>query len=98
MENLSFLPDKNSKIKLYKQLCNKIIELIENSEISIGEKLPSVRTLSIKANIARNTVTKAYKELQEIGYLHSIKKVDFTQINHHLFTKLKIPLHQNLTP
>lgn len=77
MENLSFLPDKNSKIKLYKQLCNKIIELIENSEISIGEKLPSVRTLSIKANIARNTVTKAYKELQEIGYLHSIKKSGF---------------------
>lgn len=77
MENLSFLPDKNSKIKLYKQLCNKIVELIENSEISIGEKLPSVRTLSIKANIARNTVTKAYKELEKIGYLHSIKKSGF---------------------
>ncbi len=77
MKNFSFLPDKNSKIKLYKQLCNKIVELIENSEISIGEKLPSVRTLSIKANIARNTVTKAYKELEETGYLHSINKSGF---------------------
>lgn len=77
MKSFSFLPDKNSKIKLYKQLYNRIVELIENSEISIGEKLPSVRTLSINANIARNTVTKAYKELEENGYLHSIKKSGF---------------------
>lgn len=89
MENLSFLPDKNSKIKLYKQLCNKIVELIENSEISIGEKLPSVRTLSIKANIARNTVTKAYKELEKLGYLHSIKKSGFYAKKPSSFHKVK---------
>ena len=77
MKSFSFLPDKNSKIKLYKQLYNRIVELIENSEIPVGEKLPSVRTLSINANIARNTVTKAYKELEENGYLHSIKKSGF---------------------
>ncbi len=74
---INFSVDNTSKVKLYHQLYTKIAESIDSGEIKSGSKLPSVRVLSEQLNISRNTVTKAYKELGNDGYLYSLVKSGF---------------------
>ena len=77
MNVINFSVDENSKVKLYHQLYTKVAESIERGEIKTGTKLPSVRTLSDALKISKNTVTKAYRELSESGYLYSMEKSGF---------------------
>ena len=77
MSDVSFTLDINSKVKLYYQLYSKFAEAIDNGIIVPGKKLPSVRTLSDTMKISRNTVTKAYSELEKNGYLYSVAKSGF---------------------
>ena len=77
MSDFSFTLDGNSKVKLYYQLYSKFAEAIDNGTIVPGKKLPSVRTLSDTMKISRNTVTKAYSELEKNGYLYSVAKSGF---------------------
>lgn len=69
-----FSLDSTSKVKLYHQLYSNIITSIETGVYSYGSKLPSVRVLSSKLNISRNTVTKAYADLEKAGYVISFEK------------------------
>ncbi len=87
MKSLILILDKNRKIKLYKQIYKQIAEKIENSEISVGEKLPSVRTLSKELNVGKNTITKAYSELEKNAYIYSVEKSGFYA---------KLPSNKNL--
>lgn len=74
MKEITIELDKTSKVKLYHQLYQFFANLIENGELPIGEKLPSIRTLSVQHEIARNTVTNAYNELEKKGYIYSVAK------------------------
>jgi DNA-binding transcriptional regulator YhcF (GntR family) len=56
------LSDSASETKL-QQLTNEIIRVI-HTELSEGDSLPSVNSLSQKLNISRDTVFKAYQELK----------------------------------
>ncbi|HEY5860731.1 MAG TPA: GntR family transcriptional regulator [Actinomycetota bacterium] len=44
-------------------------DLIDRGEILPGERLPTVRALAADAALAPNTVARAYRELEEAGYL-----------------------------
>ena len=66
--------DLESKEKLYHQLYIKITEEINNGTYKSGTKLPSVRTMTKELKIARNTVVKAYEELEKDGYIISQEK------------------------
>ena len=66
--------DKKSKIKLYRQLFDAIVELIKTKELKENTKLPSVRTVSKELDIGKNTVTKAYLELEKAEYIYSVEK------------------------
>ena len=77
MNVINFTLDQNSKVKLYHQLYTKFAQAIDEGEIKTGSKLPSVRILSDQLDISRNTVTKAYKELGNDGYLYSLAKSGF---------------------
>ena len=70
----SFILDKDSKIKLYRQLYNSIVEAIENNSLKSGSKLPSIRELSDSISASKNTITKAYALLEKDGYIFSIPK------------------------
>ncbi len=75
MKNFEIKLDKeNSKVKLYHQLYLSFAQAIGTKEIPEGTKLPSIRALSEKFDISRNTVTKAYNELQSNGYIFSLSK------------------------
>ena len=44
-------------------------DLIDRGELLPGERLPTVRALAVDAALAPNTVARAYRELEEAGYL-----------------------------
>ena len=77
VNNFEIKLDKTSKVKLYHQLYLFFVNAIENKEIPEETKLPSIRTLSVDYNISRNTVTKAYSELESNGYIYSLSKSGF---------------------
>ena len=77
VNNFEIKLDKTSKVKLYHQLYLFFVNAIKNKELPEQTKLPSIRTLSEDYNISRNTVTKAYSELEANGYIYSLSKSGF---------------------
>lgn len=62
--------DKESRIPLYYQLMEIIIEMIEVENLKEDDKLPSERELCEKYDISRATVRKAIEELEKEGYIY----------------------------
>lgn len=52
---------------LYEQILDQLRSSIAKGEISLGEKIPSVRELAQGLKINPNTVMKAYQELERDG-------------------------------
>lgn len=61
--------DLNSKIPIYEQIANEIVIMISKGKLKIGESLPSVRNLADICSINPMTANKAYKILQNEGYI-----------------------------
>lgn len=59
----------NSDIPIYEQLKNEIIIGIAKRQLLPGDRLPSVRQLAGDIGINLHTVNKAYKQLEEAGFL-----------------------------
>jgi len=64
--------DWKSRVPIYKQLVERIKELILKEVLKENEQLPSVRSLSKELTINPNTIQKAYQELEREGYIYSI--------------------------
>lgn len=65
--------DIRSREPIYEQLIQKIKELIFSGVLKPDEKLPSVRELATRLTINPNTIQKAYKELENQGYIYSAR-------------------------
>lgn len=65
--------DIRSRIPIYEQLVDKLIELIVSGALKADEQLPSVRTLAAQLTINPNTIQKAYRELEIQGFIYSVK-------------------------
>ena len=74
MNTISFTLETDSKIRLYHQLYEKIAELIKNGSYPKNTKLPSIRTISEKLYVSKNTVTKAYELLEKNHFIYSEQK------------------------
>ncbi|MBQ6844636.1 MAG: GntR family transcriptional regulator [Agathobacter sp.] len=57
---------------IYEQVKDGIRKLAYSGMIGPDEKLPSVRELASKLAINPNTISKAYKELEQEGFLYTI--------------------------
>jgi GntR family transcriptional regulator len=68
-----FSVDDTSDLPIWVQLRNRIAYLIRTGYFEPGEQLPSVRSLSTSAKINYNTVTKAYKDLEQSNLIVSIR-------------------------
>ncbi|MFB7305268.1 GntR family transcriptional regulator [Heyndrickxia sporothermodurans] len=91
-----FRLDEQSKIPKYEQLAEEIKDLIFVKVINSNEKLPSIRALSKEIMINPNTVQKSYHQLENQGYLYSIKgkgyyvaPIDMNQIEQRIENELK---------
>lgn len=63
--------DKKGKLPIFKQIAIQIKRLIDQGVIEVNKPLPSTRSLAEKLGINRSTISKAYEELQVLGYLKS---------------------------
>ena len=57
---------------LYEQIKEGIIKLIMNRSLRENEQLPSVRELAVELAINSNTIQRAYRELENEGYIYKI--------------------------
>ena len=57
---------------LYQQITGRFKELILTGVLKDGDKIPSVRELAASLAINPNTIQKAYKELENEGYILSV--------------------------
>lgn len=64
--------DLRSRSPIYEQLVDKIKELIINNVLKPDEQLPAVRVLASELTINPNTIQKAYRELEHLGYIYSV--------------------------
>ena len=64
--------DSNSAIPIYEQIYKQLIEYIITGLMQPDDKLPSVRELSSSIHINPNTVVKAYRLLEEQGFIYSL--------------------------
>lgn len=58
---------------LYEQIKDKMKELIISGVLCENDKIPSVRELASSLAINPNTIQKAYKDLENEGYIYSLK-------------------------
>ncbi|MBR4026171.1 MAG: GntR family transcriptional regulator [Lachnospiraceae bacterium] len=56
---------------IYEQVKDGIKRLVYNQFLNPDEKLPSVRELASKLAINPNTIVRAYKELEEEGFVYT---------------------------
>ena len=68
MLNLNYRDSK----PIYEQVKDDIRKLVISNAFLADEKLPSVRELASKNAINPNTIARAYRELEEEGYLYSL--------------------------
>ena len=65
--------DYNDKRPIYKQIVERFQSLILNGVLEADTQLPSVRSLAIELSINANTIQRAYSELEQNGYIYSVK-------------------------
>lgn len=58
-----FVVDVMSRVPVYEQIIKQVEEQVLTGILKEGDKLPSVRSLSVKLSINPNTIQKAYIEL-----------------------------------
>lgn len=56
---------------IYEQICEKFKELIIEGFLKEDDKIPSVREMASSLAINPNTIQKAYKTLEDAGYIYS---------------------------
>jgi GntR family transcriptional regulator len=64
-----FRIEPRSAIPVYEQLKRQVRLAIATGTLSPGDKLSSIRELSIQLKINPNTVAKAYRQLETEGFL-----------------------------
>ena len=63
----SWRPNPGSSVALFEQLRLQVIHLADNGALAPGTRLPAVRALAEKLDVAPHTVARAYKELEAAG-------------------------------
>ncbi|GIZ09520.1 GntR family transcriptional regulator [Flavobacterium sp. UMI-01] len=75
MEILNYIDiNKNSRVPMYQQIVDSIINNISTGNIELNHKLPSINTISEDFNLSRDTVEKAYNILKERNIIVSIPR------------------------
>jgi len=70
---LWFPIDYNSHVPVYKQIKEKIKEMIVKGHLKEGQFVPSIRVLAKDIGVNVNTVARAYRELATEGVIKPIK-------------------------
>jgi GntR family transcriptional regulator len=61
---IEFKLDPKSGVPFYRQIIDQIRYAIAAGRLTVGDRLPTVRSLSVDLQVNPNTISKAYKELE----------------------------------
>jgi GntR family transcriptional regulator len=61
---IRFILDPKAGTPFYRQIIDQIKFGIASGKLSVGEQLPTVRSLAVELKVNLNTVAKSYKELE----------------------------------
>ena len=67
-----FQIDTMSRTPVYEQIISQVEKLIIIGALNSGDKLLSVRSMSMELSVNPNTIQKAYNELDTIGLIRSV--------------------------
>jgi DNA-binding transcriptional regulator YhcF (GntR family) len=84
--------DEYSLTPYYRQLCNAILQGIDEGQITENDTLPSINDLSIALDISRNIVTKTYNTLKKSGVVSSVPGKGYFISNVNLDKPVKVLL------
>lgn len=87
---IRFQIQSDSDISVSKQLFDQIKFAIASRQYAPGNKLPSTRQLAQMTGLHRNTISKVYRQLEEIGLVYSLpgSGIYVKQIEEENLTKL----------
>lgn len=63
--------DPASPVPLFRQLVEGVRRLVAIGALRPGDRLPTVRDLAVRLRLNRNTVSRAFQELEALGVVHS---------------------------
>ena len=82
---------------VYEQIMDELRKLIISGVFAPDEKLPSVRELAAQLAINPNTIQRAYRELEQSGYIYSVAgKGNFAGAKHEVDEGRKAALLKTL--
>jgi DNA-binding transcriptional regulator YhcF (GntR family) len=61
--------DPTSALPVFEQIQTQVVDLITTGAWAAGTKLPPVRVLAAQLKVATNTVAKAYRALEQEGFV-----------------------------
>ncbi|WP_440896685.1 GntR family transcriptional regulator [Amphibacillus sp. Q70] len=70
---MKIIISNRSSTPIYEQIKQQIIEAILSDDIKADELLPSIRQLAKDLKISVITTTRAYKDLEEEGYVVNVQ-------------------------
>lgn len=65
--------DRDRDSPIYRQIIEQIVSQVKAGLLKAGDKLPPERELASKLNTSRGTVTKAYRELENIKFIEVLQ-------------------------
>lgn len=66
-----FRIDLHSSASVYRQICDQVKYAIASGALSEGDRLPTIRDVAEQTRVNRNTIAKAYGELEREGVIAS---------------------------
>ncbi len=63
--------DPASPVPAWRQICARVVALVEDGALLPGDRLPPSRALAARVGVHRTTVVRAYAELAALGYVES---------------------------
>ncbi|OXM42510.1 GntR family transcriptional regulator [Amycolatopsis alba] len=70
---LKVVVDTELGIAPWRQVRDRIVHLITTGALAPGTRLPSIRQLARDLALASGTVARAYRELEEHGWVHTAR-------------------------
>ena len=66
-----FTNDLNNPKPAYQQIVDQVRKAIAIGALKPGDQLPTIREAAIQARVNRNTISRAYLEMEHLGLLRS---------------------------
>lgn len=63
--------DPASSDAVYEQLCDQVKHAVATGALTPGDRLPTIREVAVSTRVNRNTVARAYSELERDGVIVS---------------------------